>query len=153
MRSDDVSLTAVGVGEVVDHLIRLAGVDEDDVFLDLAELGLHDALPIDAQAGARAGRLRGRYYHRTRCAVSMADCLAAAAAHDRAIPLATSDPHLLELCHAESIDTVCCLARTARDGPRRASDPRQATKVPRETLLLPLTRSILRRPWAAYCSS
>jgi predicted nucleic acid-binding protein len=106
MRSDDASLTAVGVGEVVDHLIRLAGVDEDDVFLDLAELGLHDALPIDAQAGARAGRLRGRYYHRTRCAVSMADCLAAAVAHDRAIPLATSDPHLLELCHAGSIDTV-----------------------------------------------
>lgn len=106
MRSDDVSLTAVGLGEVVDHLIRLAGVDEDDVFLDLAELRLNDALPIDAQAAGLAGRLRARYYHRTRCAVSMADCLAAAAAHERAVPLATSDPHLLDLCHAESIDTI-----------------------------------------------
>jgi predicted nucleic acid-binding protein len=106
MRSDDVSLTAVGLGEVVDHLVRLAGVDEDDVFLDLAELGLRDALPIDAQAGGEAGRLRSRYYDRTRCAVSMADCLAAAAAHDRAVPLATSDPHLLNLCRAESIDTI-----------------------------------------------
>lgn len=106
MRSDDVSLTAVGLGEVVDHLIRLAGVDEDDVLLDLAELGMTDAFPIDTQAARHAGRLRGRHYHRTRCAVSMADCLAAAVAHDRAVPLATSDPHLLDLCHAESIDTV-----------------------------------------------
>jgi predicted nucleic acid-binding protein len=106
MRSDDVSLTAAGLGEVVDHLIRLAGVDEDVVFLDLAELGLRDGFPIDAQAAGRAGRLRARYYHRTRCAVSMADCLAAAAARDRAVPLATSDPHLLDLCHAESIDTI-----------------------------------------------
>ena len=106
MRSDDVSLTAVGLSEVVDHLIRLAGVDEDDVFLDLAELGLSDALPIDAQAAGHAGRLRARYYHRTRCAVSMADCLAAAVAHDRAVRLATSDPHLLDLCHAEGIDTI-----------------------------------------------
>ena len=109
LRSEDASLTAVGVGEVVDHLIRLAGGDEDDVFLDLAELGLSDALPIDAQAGAGAGRLRARYYHRTRCPVSMADCVAAAVAHDRALPLATSDPHLLELCHAEGIDTVVLL--------------------------------------------
>jgi len=106
MRSDDVSLTAVGLGEVVNHLIRLAGVDEDDVFLDLAELGLHDALPIDAQAAGWAGLLRARYYHRTRCAVSMADCLAATAAHDHAVPLATSDPHLLDLCRAERIDTI-----------------------------------------------
>jgi predicted nucleic acid-binding protein len=106
MRSDDVSLTAVGVSEVVDHLIRLAGVDEDDAFLDLAEMGLHDAVPIDAEVGGQAGRLRARYYHRTRCAVSMADCLAAAVAHDRAVPLATSDPHLLELCHSEGIVTV-----------------------------------------------
>ena len=106
MRSDEVSLTAVGVGEVADHLIRLAGVDEDDAFLDLAEMGLQDALPIDAPVGGHAGRLRARYYHRTRCAVSMADCLAAAVAHDRAVPLATSDSQLLELCHFEGIVTV-----------------------------------------------
>ena len=109
LRSEDASLTAVGVGEVVDHLIRLAHIDEDDVLLDLAELGLSEAVPIDARAGARAGRLRARYYHRTRCPVSMADCLAAAVAYERAEPLATSDPHLLELCHAESIDTVVLL--------------------------------------------
>jgi PIN domain nuclease of toxin-antitoxin system len=106
MRSDVVAMTAVGLGEVVDHLTRLAGVDEDDVFLDLSELGLHDALAVDARAGGQAGRLRARRYHRTRCAVSMADCVAAVIARDRAEPLATSDPHLLDLCHAERINTV-----------------------------------------------
>jgi predicted nucleic acid-binding protein len=67
---------------------------------------LESALAIDAPVGGHAGRLRARYYHHTRCAVSMADCLAAAVANDRAVPLATSDPHLLELCHSEGIDTV-----------------------------------------------
>jgi predicted nucleic acid-binding protein len=106
MRSDAVALTAVGLGEVVDQLTRLAGVDEDDVFLDLAEMGLGDALAIDARAGGQAGRLRARYYHRTRCAVSMADCVAAVIAREGAMPLVTSDPHLLDLCHAEGIDAV-----------------------------------------------
>jgi hypothetical protein len=47
MRSDAVSLTAVGLGEVVDHLTRLSGVDEEGVFLDLAEISLLDALTVD----------------------------------------------------------------------------------------------------------
>jgi predicted nucleic acid-binding protein len=106
MQTNAVALTAIGLGEVVDHLARLAGVDEDDVVLDLAELGLHDALAVDARTGGQAGRLRARHYHRTRCAVSMADCVAAAIAWDRAESLATSDPHLLDLCHAERINTV-----------------------------------------------
>ena len=106
MRSHDVSLTAVGLGEVVDQLTRLAGVDEDDVLLDLSEMGLGDALAINARAGSQAGRLRARYYNRTRCAVSMADCLAAVIAREGAMPLATCDPHLLDMCHQEGIDVV-----------------------------------------------
>ena len=129
MRSDDLSLTAVGLGEVVDHLIRLAGVDEDDVFLDLAELGLHDALPIGAQAGAEAGRLRARYYHRTRCAVSMADCIAAAIAHDRAVPLATSDLHLLDLCHAR--------LERGEVGPAELAAPDRPPKAANQRSLMP----------------
>jgi predicted nucleic acid-binding protein len=106
LRSGDVSLTSVGLGEVVDHLMRLAGVDEEEVFLDVSELGLHDALAIDASAGGQSGRLRARYYHRTRCAVSMADCVAAVIARDRAVPLATSDSHLLDVCQAEGIEVI-----------------------------------------------
>lgn len=98
-------LTAVGLAEVLDHLVRLAKVDEDDAVLDLAQLGLLDALPVDADTGSAAGRLRARYYHRTRCAVSMADCIAAETARATKRSLATADPDLLDVCHAEDIAT------------------------------------------------
>lgn len=103
---DEVSLTSVGLAEVVDHLVRLAGFDEEDVFLDLAELGLYESVAIDSRAGGLGGRLRARYYHRTSCAVSMADCLAAVIARERSVPLATADSHLLDVCQAESIDVI-----------------------------------------------
>lgn len=97
------ALTAVGLAEVLDHLIRLAGAAEDDAALDLAQLGLLDAIPLDAGVGAAAGRLRARHYHRTRCPVSMADCIAAESARRLGRPLATADPDLLTVCHHESI--------------------------------------------------
>lgn len=99
----DAALTAVGVGEVLDHLVRLAGADEEEAALDVAQLGLLDGIVVTAQLGGAAGRLRARHYHRTRCAVSMADCLAAETARSRSEALATSDPHLLAVCHAEGI--------------------------------------------------
>ena len=96
-------LTAIGVGEVLDHLVRLVGAHEEDAVLDLAELGLLDAEAVDGSLGARAGLLRARHYHRTRRAVSLADCVAAEAARRLGLPLATSDPDLLDLCHEEDI--------------------------------------------------
>ena len=99
-------LPAVGVAEVLDHLVRVVGAHEEDATLDLAELGLLEGTLVDSAIGAAAGRLRARYYDRSRCAVSMADCIAAQTARSKAEPLATSDPHLLDLCHAEGIATV-----------------------------------------------
>jgi PIN domain nuclease of toxin-antitoxin system len=99
----DSSLTAVGVAEVLDHLVRLSGADEEEATLDLAQLGLIDGVSVDATIGAAAGRLRGRRYHRTRCQVSLADCVAAEVARSRRQPLATADPHLLDVCHTEGI--------------------------------------------------
>lgn len=103
LKRGEVALTAVGVGEVLDHLVRIVGADEEDAALDLAQLGLLDGVPVSPDLGAAAGRLRGRRYHRSRCAVSMADCLAAETARSGNEPLATSDPHLLDLCHGEHI--------------------------------------------------
>jgi len=102
----DTSLTAVGLAEVLDQLIRVAGADEEDAALDLAQLGLLETTSADSALGAAAGRLRARHYHRTRCAVSMADCVAAEAARRSAEPLATSDPHLLDVCHRERISVI-----------------------------------------------
>lgn len=106
LEAGDAVLTAVGLAEVVDQLVRLVGVDEEEAVLDLAELGLTDAIAIDAATGGASGRLRARYYHRLRCAVSMADCVAAEIARARNDVLATSDPQLLDVCAEESIDVL-----------------------------------------------
>jgi PIN domain nuclease of toxin-antitoxin system len=113
----DSSLTALGVGEVLDHLVRLAGANEEDATLDLAQLGLIDGIDVDSTIGAAAGRLRARYYHRTRCPVSLADCVAAEVARGRGQALATSDVPLLDVCNAEGIAVTVL---TASDGSRWA---------------------------------
>ena len=99
----DALLTAVGVGEVIDHLVRVVGASEEDAVLDVAQLGLGDAFGVDDELGLRAGRLRARQYHRANRAVSLADCIAAEAARVLQTDLATADPHLLDLCRGERI--------------------------------------------------
>ncbi|MEE9413933.1 MAG: PIN domain-containing protein [Acidimicrobiales bacterium] len=96
-------LTVIGVAEVLDRLIRLSGSDEEEAVLDLAQLGLADPVPLSPGVAVAAGLLRARRYHRTRCAISLADCVAAESARFEATPLATSDPHLLDICNEEGI--------------------------------------------------
>lgn len=116
----DAALTSVGVAEVLDHLVRVVGADEEDAALDLAQLGLLDGLSVDAVTGFAAGRVRARYYHRTRCAISLADSVAAEVARSGSRPLASADPHLLDVCHAEGIEVVVL---PATDGSRWAPTP------------------------------
>lgn len=99
-------LTALGISEVLDHLVRLAGADPDDAVLDLAELDLMAPVVVDAAIAASAGLLRARYYHRTDRPLSLADCVAAAAAQQHDARLATSDPPLLAMCRAERIGSI-----------------------------------------------
>ncbi len=100
------TLTAVGVAEVLDHLIRIGGLEEETASLDLAQLGLLDTAPLDPSVAASAGRLRTRHYHRKRCAISLADCIAAESGRAAGIAVVTSDPHLLDVCHREQIAVV-----------------------------------------------
>jgi PIN domain nuclease of toxin-antitoxin system len=100
------TLTATGVAEILDHLVRLEGASDEDAVLDLAQLGLTDPTPVDVTLAIRAGLLRARHYHRTTRAVSLADCIAAEAARASATALATSDGPLLDLCHDEGIDVI-----------------------------------------------
>lgn len=99
-------LTAVGAGEVLDKLIRALDVEEDQAMLDLEQLGLGHGIDVTPTIGIAAGRLRARYYHRVRCPISMADCVAAETARAVDAALATSDPALLTTCHAEGIDVL-----------------------------------------------
>jgi predicted nucleic acid-binding protein len=100
------TLTVLGVAEVIDHLVRIVGVEQEDAALDLAQLDLAEPQPLSAEVVLHAGFLRARHYHRTTRAVSLADCIAAGAARSLDSPLATSDPHLLDLCHEEGIDVI-----------------------------------------------
>ena len=111
----DSALTAIGLAEVLDHLVRLSGADEEDAALDLVQLGLVDAVSVDAKIGAAAGLLRGRHYHRVSCRVSLADCVAAEVARSRRQPVASADPHLLDVCHVEGIAVTVL---TASNGSR-----------------------------------
>ncbi len=103
---EETALTALGVAEVVDHLIRLAGAEEDDAVLDVAQLGLDSPPSVDAALAIRAGVLRARHYHRKNRAVSLADCVAAETARGTGASLASADPHLLGLCLAEGIALI-----------------------------------------------
>lgn len=106
IRHNRCRLTTLGLAEVIDRMTRLYDAEPDDIVVDLATLSLESPIPLDATTGVMAGRLRAQHYHSTTRAVSMADCVLAAAARAAGEPLATSDPHLLGLCHDESIPAV-----------------------------------------------
>jgi PIN domain nuclease of toxin-antitoxin system len=110
----DARLTSTGVAEVIDRLVRVHGQSEEEVALDVAELGLLDGLPVEAVDGVGAGLLRAHHYHRTRRAVSLADCVVGQVAHRTGAAVATADPHLLDLCDTEGIATVPLLDPSGR---------------------------------------
>lgn len=102
----EASLTALGLAKVLDHLVRLTGVEEDEAVLDVAQLGLANPPPIEPGLAMRAGLLRARHYHRRDRMVSLADCVAAESARVGPCPLATADPHLLDTCREEGIEVI-----------------------------------------------
>lgn len=103
---NDAALTALGVAEVLDHLVRLANTDEEEAVLDLAQLRLATPTAVGAELAVRAGLLRARHYHRKNRAVSLADCVAAETARPGGSQLASADPHLLDLCRDEGIAVI-----------------------------------------------
>lgn len=96
-------LTSVNAAEVRDQMVRVFGADEDGIEADLALL-CHAGLTVQAvtyELGIQAGRIRARRYHRERAAVSLADCVAAAAALASGSALATCDPALAAVLRTE----------------------------------------------------
>jgi predicted nucleic acid-binding protein len=111
---EEVALTALGVSEVLDHLVRILGADEDEAVLDLAQLTLTPPIAVDPGVATQAGLLRARHYHRTSRAVSLADCVAAVSAQVTNARLASADPHLLDMCQEEGIAVVALPDSTGR---------------------------------------
>jgi predicted nucleic acid-binding protein len=61
-------------------------------------------VPVPPEMAIEAGRIRARRYHRQHAAVSLADCIAAAAAIAVQQPLATADAALANVVRAEGGD-------------------------------------------------
>ncbi|MGH8861990.1 MAG: PIN domain-containing protein [Jatrophihabitantaceae bacterium] len=103
---DHCLMTALGLAEVTDRMVRLSGAVERELTSELAALGLTEPVGVDASMALAAGSLRARHYSARRRSVSMADFVGAAAARVFDEPLATCDPHLLDMCHEEQIPAI-----------------------------------------------
>jgi PIN domain nuclease of toxin-antitoxin system len=98
-------MTTVNAAEVVDVLVRVHGVDGDDVVARLEEL-LTTVEPIGAalDLAVRAGEVRARHFRRDQ-RVSLADCFVIATAQpgDR---IATTDRTLAAVAREEGYEVV-----------------------------------------------
>jgi PIN domain nuclease of toxin-antitoxin system len=101
----DSAVTNVQLAEVADVLGRRHGVGTDEVRRAVDAIAGLAVVMIGTAESWRAGELRARHYHRTRCSVSLADCLllAVAGPHDRIV---TSDAALADVARAEGIALV-----------------------------------------------
>ena len=100
LSGEQVLITAVNLAETADRMIRLNGATRDELESDVVSLGI-TVTGVDTSVGFDAAALRAKHYHRTRRAVSVADCCAAAVTLDRDATLVSSDPALLGLLHDE----------------------------------------------------
>jgi len=101
----DASVSVTNLAEVVDLVARLAAADPADV-LDTVELWVDAGLnvrPLSWETAGRAASLRAVHYHRTRCAVSLSDCVAVALAHELGATLVTSDQPMVAVAVAAGV--------------------------------------------------
>ena len=87
------AMSAVNYCEVVDHLLRIVGVEHDWIDLHLAPV-IHaslDVVAVHADIADHAAEVRARFYDPKECAISLADSFAIATACVLGAPLATSD--------------------------------------------------------------
>jgi PIN domain nuclease of toxin-antitoxin system len=102
-------MSAVNIAEVVDVLLRGAGVQRDELDRALGRLTADGSLKVIDVTGPiarRAGELRSMHYHRTRCDVSIADCIALATAESAGEPLATTDGHLVVVARDLGLEVI-----------------------------------------------
>ncbi|HEY5435022.1 MAG TPA: PIN domain-containing protein [Candidatus Limnocylindrales bacterium] len=97
------SISTVGIAELMDVLVRVAGrrVEEASAMLGwLLATGI-DVVPVDEEIGRLAGTLRSRHWRRDRRLVSMADCIVLATGIITREAIATTDSSLVAAARAE----------------------------------------------------
>lgn len=107
VRTSPVAVTATNYLEAADRLMRRSGWSTSETSERFALLFGEPVrvVPVDSAVAWRGAVLRSTYYHRTKCAVSLADCvLLASAGRDDII--ATADPAVASVARAEAIELI-----------------------------------------------
>jgi len=107
VRSGNVAVTATNYFEATDRLVRGSGWSPHETSERFALLfgNLVDVVPVDAAVAWHGALLRARYYHRTTCAVSLADCVLLASAGPEDC-IATADPAVAAVARAEGLGLI-----------------------------------------------
>jgi predicted nucleic acid-binding protein len=115
LAAEGVAIHPLNLAEAVDRVVRASdgGADPDDVESDIVILGI-ERTDVSADVLVAAGRLRATAYHRVRCPISLADCVAAAHALAHRVALATADPHLADIVRRRGGDVVALPDSTGR---------------------------------------
>lgn len=93
---------------MIDHLVRVRGNDPDTVRdrIHLLMVAGLEVEPVWMRAVWLATSLRSRHYHRTRSAVSLADCICIATALALETDLATTDPALARVARDAGLSVI-----------------------------------------------
>jgi PIN domain nuclease of toxin-antitoxin system len=110
-------IASLNVGEVVDVLVRTGSFEAREVNLKLDALVLSQTVSVialDDATARRAGELRAINYHPRERNVSIADCVALAAAELADQALATCDPHQAAIAREMGIAVLPLPDRSGR---------------------------------------
>jgi predicted nucleic acid-binding protein len=117
-----VAVPAPNLAETVDRLCRVHGISLQQTrsAVEWLEQTVDlEVRPIERRHAWQAAALRSAHYHRTKCPLSLADCLLLASVGDDE-RLATSDGPLLRVAEAERIARIALPdSRGRRYQPRR----------------------------------
>ncbi|HEX5584524.1 MAG TPA: PIN domain-containing protein [Gaiella sp.] len=114
LKRGDACVTSVNLTEALDVTDRVHGIPIAETRGVLSALEPHlSVLPVTEREAWRAADLRARHYHRSRLAVSVADCVlvATARADDE---IATADRGVLQVARSENISVVPLLDSRGR---------------------------------------
>jgi uncharacterized protein with PIN domain len=109
LRGGGCGVVAVNLAEAVDVCARRHGYPLEQIREALEPLILGGALSVavsDEDEAWVAAEIRDTHYHRTRCPLSMADCLLLAHGLSEGASLATSDPHVAEVARATGATVI-----------------------------------------------
>ena len=107
IRRGGAAVSAVNLAETIDQLVRVRSYALGDVRASFAPVLSEHVAVLDAteQVAWRAAEIRARHYHRDRCPLSLADCVALASVSSSG-ELATADPALARVARGAGVSLI-----------------------------------------------